>query len=157
MINCLSYIDLNPVRAGICERPEEYRWCPLGYHVRTKNDEDFLSLDFGLGEFGVKTDIERLRTYRGYVYEKGCISGIEKERDKGFEIGSVNRVRYRTRYFTDSGVIGTKAFVCKCYQVFKHHFSSKHEKIPRAIKGLDGIYSLKRLSDGGVTRLNAWS
>ncbi|MCP4633760.1 MAG: hypothetical protein GY855_12605 [candidate division Zixibacteria bacterium] len=25
LINCLSYIDLNPVRAGIVERPEEYR------------------------------------------------------------------------------------------------------------------------------------
>jgi len=30
----------------------------------------------------------------------------------------------------------------------KHYFSSKHEKIPKTIKGLDGIYSLKRLSEG---------
>jgi len=25
LINCLAYIDLNPVRAGIVERPEDYR------------------------------------------------------------------------------------------------------------------------------------
>ena len=25
LINCLAYIDLNPLRAGLVERPEEYR------------------------------------------------------------------------------------------------------------------------------------
>ena len=24
---CAAYIDLNPVRAGLCENPEDYRWC----------------------------------------------------------------------------------------------------------------------------------
>jgi len=26
LINCTAYIDLNPVRAGIVARPEDYRW-----------------------------------------------------------------------------------------------------------------------------------
>ncbi len=34
LINCLSYIDLNPIRAGIVERPEDYRWNSLGYHLQ---------------------------------------------------------------------------------------------------------------------------
>ena len=54
---------------------------------------------------------------------------------------------YRTRYFTDSGIIGSKEFVAKNYQRFKHLFHSKHEKKPKQIKGLDGMYSLKRLSE----------
>lgn len=33
LINCLAYIDLNPVRAGIVEQLAEYRWCSLGYHL----------------------------------------------------------------------------------------------------------------------------
>ncbi|MHB8763981.1 MAG: transposase [Deferrisomatales bacterium] len=37
LINVLAYIDLNPVRAGIAERPEDYRWCSLGYHVQSGN------------------------------------------------------------------------------------------------------------------------
>ena len=131
MINCLAYVDLNPIRAGICERPEDYRWCSLGYHVQTENDDDFLSLDLGLEEFGVSKGIERLRRYREYVYEKGGISGVGRERSKGFEISRVDRFRYRTRYFTDSGIIGTKVFVYKYYQAFKDRFSSKHEKIDR--------------------------
>ncbi len=52
VINCLAYIDLNPVRAELVERPEEYRWNSLRYHVQTKNKDQFLSLDFGLAEVG---------------------------------------------------------------------------------------------------------
>jgi len=58
-----------------------------------------------------------------------------------------DRFRYRTRYFTDSGIIGSKEFVSANYQRFKNLFESKHEKKPKPIKGLDGIYSLKRLSE----------
>jgi hypothetical protein len=63
-----------------------------------------------------------------------------------FEISRVSRFRYRTRYFTHSEIIGSKEFVRKNYQRFKHLFYSKHEKKPKPIKGLDGMYSLKRLS-----------
>ena len=94
LINCLAYIDLNPLRAGLVERPEEYRWNSLGYHLQTGNKDNFLSLDFGLIEFGV-----------------------------------------------------LKEFVSVNYQRFKDIFMSKREKIPKAVTGLDGMYSLKRLSE----------
>src|SRR3990172_8720129 len=48
LIQCLAYIDLNAVRAGIVQRPEDYRWCSLGYHLQAGNAGGFLSLDFGL-------------------------------------------------------------------------------------------------------------
>ena len=107
LINCLAYIDLNPVRAGICDVPEDHRWCFLGYHVRSGNKEGFLSLNFGLKD----------------------------------------RFRYRIRYFTDSGIIGTKEFVFRCYLKFKDYFSSCHEKRPQLVAWLDGTYSLKRFSE----------
>ena len=72
---------------------------------------------------------------------------VKKERKKDFEINRVRRFRYRTRYFTDSGIIGSKEFVSTNYQRFKHIFHSKHEKKPKAVKGLNGIYSLKRLAE----------
>jgi hypothetical protein len=68
LINCLAYIDLNPLRAGIVDRPEEYRWKSLGYHVQTSNRDNFLSTDFGLKEFNVKSEKESIRSYRLYVY-----------------------------------------------------------------------------------------
>jgi len=71
LINCLAYIDLNPIRAGIVEKPEEYRWCSLGYHVQTNNRDRFLSLDSGLREFAIKSAKDRLAYYRRFVYEGG--------------------------------------------------------------------------------------
>jgi REP element-mobilizing transposase RayT len=160
LINCLAYIDLNPLRAGLVKRPEEYRWNSLGYHVQTNNRDNFLSTDFGLKEFNVKSKKERIRRYRRYIYEAGAIDRpdkmqakviddkvVEKERKNEFEISRIRRFRYRTRYFTDSGIIGSKEFVFTNYQRFKHLFYSKHEKKPKPIKGLEGMYSLKRLSE----------
>ena len=48
-------IDLNPMRAGIVSRPEDYRWNSLGYHVQTNNRDNFLSTDFGLKEFNLRS------------------------------------------------------------------------------------------------------
>ncbi len=126
LINCLAYIDLNPIRAGIVERPESYRWCSPAYHIQTKNRDNFLSLDFGLREFGVMDADERLRRYRRYVYESGGVRRsdgkpgatidkkiVEKERKADFEITRLHRFRCQTRWFTDSGVIGSKKFVSR--------------------------------------------
>jgi len=74
---------------------------------------------------------------------------LEKERDAEFNLNRIQRFKYRTRYFTDSQIIGSKAFVAENYQRFKGHFQSKHEKIPKSIKGLDGMYSLKPLPESG--------
>jgi putative transposase len=158
LINCLAYIDLNPLRAGLVDRPEEYRWNSLGYHIQTGNKDNFLSLDFGLQEFGILDTKELVRGYRRYVYEAGAVDRseigqrkvikevvVKKERKKEYKISRVDRFRYRTRYFTDSGIIGTKEFVSANYQRFKDIFMSKKEKIPKAVSGLEGVYSLKRL------------
>jgi hypothetical protein len=161
LINCLAYIDLNPLRAGIVARPEDYRWNSLGYLVQTDNKDGFLSLDFGpseissavtselhgagLKEFNppsadkcLEDEKERIRTYRRYVYEAGALNRpekgkskvigdkvLEKERKRAFELSRSDRFRYRTRYFTDSGVIGSKEFVSENYQRFKNIFSSR--------------------------------
>jgi putative transposase len=160
LVNCLAYIDLNPLRAGIVDRPEEYRWNSLGYHLQTENKDQFLSTDFGLKEFNVKNKKERIRRYRRFVYEAGALDRpnrmqagvidaevVANERKKNFEISRTSRFRYRTRYFSDSGIIGSKRFVAENYQRFKHLFYSKHAKKPKPIKGLEGMYSLKRLSE----------
>ena len=128
------------------------------YHIQTGNKNDFLSLDFGLKEFGVLDTEERLNRYRRYDYEAGALgrsgkpgvgvvdkSVLEKERKNDFELKRFKRFRYRTRYFTDSGIIGTKEYVSRNYGRFKDLFMSKRDKIPKPVAGLDGIYSLKRL------------
>ena len=156
VINCLAYIDLNAVRAGIVKRPEDYRWCSIGYHVQAGNKDDFLSLDFGLAEFGVGNS-QRLKKYREYLYHAGALDKrgkakiskkvLAEESAEGFELDRIRRFRYRTRYFTDSGVIGSKAFVLETYEVYKDRFFASRERVPKRVKGINGMYSLKRLTE----------
>ena len=157
LINCLAYIDLNPIRAGLAAIPEEYRWSSVGYHAQTCNKGAFLSTDFGLNSYGEMSETERLTDYREFLYEKGAIETvkgisinndvIKKERDKDYKLTSIDRLRFKTRYFTDSGIIGTKGFVSHYYEMFKGCFNSRNEKKPKKISGFDGIYSLKRLAN----------
>jgi REP element-mobilizing transposase RayT len=155
LVNCLAYIDLNPVRANMVKRPEEYRWSSLGYHAQTNNHAGFLSLDFGMADWGIETK-ERLRKYREFVYETGALDTdkgamldpkvVKRERKKGYKLTTADRLRYRTRYFTDSGIIGTREFVVRQSKRFHDHFACKKEKTPLNVQGLEGVYSLKRLS-----------
>ena len=156
LINCLAYVDLNPVRAGIVGRPEEYRWNSLGYHLQTGNKDGFLSLDFGLTSVSGQSKKQRLALYRQYVYEKGSLSTkkgktidagiVKKESRKNFAIGPVDRFRYRTRYFSDSGIIGSKEFVRRCWGKLCNEGDYREKRI-LPVAGLAGIYSLKRLSE----------
>ena len=155
-----AYIDLNPVRAGIVEKPEDYRWSSIGYHVQTGNRDRFLSTDFGLEEFGVLDTQERLRKYREFVYETGALEHdkgarfdrevLLKEQKNDFTLTRAARFRYRTRYFTDSGIIGTKEFVKVNFHRFKHLLQTKSDRAPKRVSGLEGIYSLKRLSEKAI-------
>ena len=155
LINCLAYIDLNPIRAGLVDRPEEYRWSSIGHHVQAGKKDNFLSLDFGLKEFGEMDDSERFRRYRRFLYEaaaidkgKGATLGekiVVVKRKKDFNLTRTRRFLYRTRYFTDSGIIGTKDFVRLTYNRVQEKYDAKREKTPKPISGLVGIYSLKRL------------
>ena len=70
---------------------------------------------------------------------------IEKERQKDYEISRIDRFIYRSRYFTDSGIIGTKGFVSRNYRRFKDKFIAKREKILKPAAGLDGIFLLKKV------------
>jgi len=118
------------------EKPEEYRWSSIGYHVQRENEGGLLSLDFGLAEFGEKNTGERLKRYRKFLYEKGggdrgqisddrgkemdqgqrrartiAEKTLEVERERDFKLGEFDKFRYRTRYFIDSGIIGSREFV----------------------------------------------
>ena len=156
LVNCLAYIDLNPVRANIVKRPEEYRWSSLGYHVQTGNRAGFLSLDLGMADWGVKP-MDRLQKYREFVYETGALDTgkgatlnlklVKGERKKGYKLTAVDRFRYRTRHFTDSGIIGTKEFVAQHAKKFHGRLACKREKKPREIDGLKGVFSLKYVSE----------
>lgn len=155
LLHVLAYVDLNPVRAGLVSRPEDYRWCSLGYHLQAGNTDNLLSLDLGVTPFGTLEEGQRLRAYRKYVYETGSLpsakgaaipeEAVQREEERDFEIDAVRRLCCRIRYFTDSGVIGTQGFVAECWRRFGGQLAPRRERQPHPIADLDGVFSLKRL------------
>ncbi|GAB4280334.1 MAG: hypothetical protein Kow0092_35960 [Deferrisomatales bacterium] len=155
LVHLLAYVDLNPVRAGLVERPEEYRWSTLGYHAQTGNEDGLLSLDFGLEDLAGADDGERLRRYRTFVSEASAAPLGEEEAvaggpeaEGGRRPSGADPFLRRNRYFIDGGVIGSKEFVAACSRRFHDHFTCRHEKKPQRVPGLEGVYSLKRLRKG---------
>ena len=157
LVNLLAYVDLNPIRAGIVKKPEDYRWCSLGYHAQTGNQEGLLSIDFGMKEWNEFNPSEIVRKYRQFVYETGAVDAgkgkvldkkiVEKARKKGYKVSRAERFRYRCRYFTDSGIIGGKDFVQEVFDQVKHLLKSKDDRKFTPVKGVDGVFSMKRLRD----------
>ena len=156
LTHCLSYIDLNPVRAGIVKRPEEYRWSSIGWHAQTGNQDGFLTLDFGFAAFGEVPRSQWLARYREYMYHMGSMEKggkakirsdiLEKEASQGFQLTCIRRFKNRMGHFTESGIIGSRAFVEETCHRFQGTFSAKRQRIPKEIEGLGGLFILKRFS-----------
>lgn len=154
LLSCLAYIELNPIRAGIVERPEDYRWCSLAYHLGVGND-GFLSTDFGLGSFSQGSYYERLRIYRRFVYEKGglevsgqaCISSriLQKERAKDFQISPREIYRRRIRYFTEGLILGSREFVQRVSWQLRELLGLRRKRLPHKLSFQNSLYSFRRL------------
>ena len=64
---CCRYIELNPVRAGICSNPADFKWSSYASKVQGRNDPvvDFPASYLALG----KSPKDRKKAYTEYVYE----------------------------------------------------------------------------------------
>ncbi|AEH43906.1 hypothetical protein Thein_0020 [Thermodesulfatator indicus DSM 15286] len=126
LLNCLAYIELNPVRAGIVEKPENYRWCSLGYRARRGTGKTFLSLDIGLPRYEGKSEKEKFELLREFVYGKGGLGKPER--------GTGKNLRQRVSFFTEGLAIGSKDFVKSAATRLKRFLGLKRGRKSKKIK-----------------------
>lgn len=67
-IQCGKYIELNPVRGGIIEQPEDYRYSSYKYYTQGKSDH-LITPDFMYEEIG-KDGIERQNNYQELIVDQ---------------------------------------------------------------------------------------
>jgi putative transposase len=129
-----AYIELNPVRAGLCADPKDYRYC--GY-------AEALAKGSSLARQGIRTVLgqpetvswkEVSRQYRKYLFVRGSLN--TKTRHPVFDLPTAQtvvdeqngqlslpeRLRCRIRYFTDGVILGSQSFV-------ESHFYNLKEKL----------------------------
>ena len=161
---CAAYIDLNPVRAGLCENPEDYRWCSYGAAMggdvvsrrglaRAWGRQKWTSavarehrmLLFGRGEEvpGGET------AWGGVAKAKGGFSRerIEEELKNGGSMPVWQVLRCRVRYFSDGAVLGSKGFIDAFFERERSRFGPNRESGARKIRGdaLGSVMSLRKL------------
>ena len=116
VMDCLLYIELNPVRAGIVERPEDYEGSSV--FLREIGADRWLipikELMFA------KKRSDALRDYKAAMYYRGNVPSKEgqraipshvllREEARGFT--TAGAYQKRARHFVDGVVIGSEAFV----------------------------------------------
>lgn len=142
-MDCLLYIELNAVRAGLVERPEEYEGNSLFYREIGKA-KWMLPLTELTGVSNAKTamvDFKARVYYRGAVPTKPNQRSIPKriiaeEEAKGFK--TQGQFRKRIRHFVDGVVVGNKEFVLQQIEQLKEQGQYKRRKNP--IEQMGGLY-----------------
>ena len=156
-----TYIDLNPVRAGLVDDPKDYRWCGYAEAVSgLRRAQRGLSKVTNTAVDGWENG--GAEAYRCLIFSNGIEikdaqnenvvrQGVSSEaaRKTLAEKGKLNPaelVRLRIRYFTDGVILGSKEFVESLFNENRDHFSPKRKNGARKISESDsGLYSLRQL------------
>ncbi|MRW91988.1 addiction module toxin RelE [Duganella sp. FT80W] len=67
LLELARYIVLNPVRAGLVERPEQWRWSSYNLTTSRHPPPEWLEIDWLLAKFG-PPQAETIEAYRHFVY-----------------------------------------------------------------------------------------
>ncbi len=137
---CSTYIDLNPLRANLVKRPEDYRWSSLGLRVRKPKYAD---------QFLV-TCQENLSWYREFVYISGGIERDGKEKiapelvddvvKLNGNLGVRDSLKYRVKNISEGIAIGSHAFISEIQRKHNRKFIR-----PRAFFNTDLLFSTRVL------------
>lgn len=108
------YIHLNPVRAGIVERPEEYRWSSYPAYIGKRKREELLTYEWILGQYS-KDEGRAQRLYRTFV-EEGMRLKANPFNDLkgGFIIGSegfIEEIKKKIRLKRDREIPASKRLI----------------------------------------------
>jgi putative transposase len=75
LLDCMVFMDLNPMRGGLAERPGEYPWSSHGHYIGLRSDAMITPPDlyWALGN----TPFAREVAYKGLV-ERGVTTELQK-------------------------------------------------------------------------------
>lgn len=96
------YIHLNPVRAGIVEKPDEYPWSSYGPYIGKTKRPEWLETQWLLSQFAQK-DREAKQRYRRFVemVDPATLENPEKELTSGVILGTEGFVKWVKETFVD--------------------------------------------------------
>lgn len=127
LLELCRYVVLNPVRANMVRKPDEWKWSSYEATARLKSVPDYLTVDWILGLFS-KNKKEAQKRYRKFIIER-----IQRGSPWNDLQGQI--------------LLGEEGFIDK----FKEHLTDKEKikEIPRAQRHVNRP-NLSKLFSGGV-------
>jgi putative transposase len=141
-----AYIDLNPVRAGMVEDPQDYRWSSYGEAVagnkRAREGIQRVMFESESAWNGEEQAAEllmdwrkALRLYREILYT-ALQSRTEEEAKGAPPLSEARMIGRRMRHFADGLVIGTSVFVNHAFRLTRERFGPKRKDGARKMRGV---------------------
>jgi putative transposase len=118
------YIHLNPIKTGMVEKPEQYKWSSYRDYINVNKSSKWLCIDFVLSLFCIKTSIAK-KQYRRFVE-----SMIDVEYESPLKNGF------------DSTILGGRSFI---NQIKEKHLDRK--KSDRDLPDLKQFYEMPDLGE----------
>jgi putative transposase len=146
VVKLAAYIDLNPVRAGLCADPKEYRYCGYAEALAkgTAGAMEGIRVILGLPQ---TTSPEQLGAeYRKQMFLTGSVATGNNppaldsataqkvvEQEQG-ELSLQERLRCKIRYFSDGVILGSRSFVEFHCRRLEQTIGYKRKSGPTALK-----------------------
>lgn len=158
LMTMAAYIDLNPVRAGMVSKPEDYRWCGYASAVggnrwaRRGLGRILTVADNVSGTEFEKRWSETASTYRVWLYHEGEEREVPETdgKKRGFSREEVEResvregrmtmreaLRCRVRYLTEGAVFGSEEFVNRVFERNRSLFGKRRTTGARTMREAD--------------------
>jgi putative transposase len=163
-----AYIDLNPVRAKICDDPKDYRWC--GYAEAAAGGKLAIQAlrwlaavnpQGGMIPGDLAKPKEALRKWRCHLFgipeketrqaeefAKGEMADVHRQRisrkkalevlSQGGELPETTYLRCKIRYFSDGGAIGRRDFIEDVFRSARDQFGPRRKRGAHPLRGLAG-------------------
>ena len=141
-----AYIDLNPVRAGLCQDPKAYRYCAYAEALAKGTAAAMAGFRIILGLSQSTSPKQIAAEYRQHLFLRGAVGSKNHppafdqakaeavvEQEKG-ELSLQERLRCKIRYFSDGVILGSQAFVQSHCQRLEQKIGYKRKSGPTALK-----------------------
>ncbi len=130
LLACMAYVELNGVRAGLCKRPSEYRWCSAGRFQQAGHRAAGVKVP----KMSILSRYSQRKRSRAFGLLVDHLAAEERGEPGGFptELGELDRlveeldlesllsmVFHRTQWARYSLVLGTRAFCRRVAEQFQ--------------------------------------
>jgi REP element-mobilizing transposase RayT len=148
VLDCMLYVELNPIRANVVQRPEEWKSSSITFRV-SNSDKWLMPLTL-LSDQGEKRR-DALKIYRMRLYYRGNIPTkegqvkiseeiMESEHARGFE--SSGMYRKQLRYFVDGIALGSESFIRQ--QLVRMRETEQYIRRKNPVRHLNGLHMTVR-------------